>query len=152
MRTGKGACPLAVPIMEVRLKIWLEDKGKPVFGQGRRRLLEAIHQHGSINRASRELGLPYRKAWSSLSAMEKRLGFKLLERRTGGESGGGTCLTREGLDFLRSYGELMQQLQSLAMQKANLLFNGRYAGVHSQSGEQVLRGGRDDSHICTDHQ
>lgn len=133
--------------MEVKLKIWLEDKGNPVFGQGRRRLLEAIHQYGSINRASRELGQPYRKVWSSLSTMEKRLGFQLLERRVGGKSGGGACLTREGLDFLRRYGELMQDLQSLVMQKTDILFNGRYAQMHSQSGEK-----RNDSHGRTDHQ
>jgi len=139
--------PLAVSIMEVKLKIWLEDKGKPVFGQGRCRLLEAIHQYGSINRASKELEQPYRKAWSSLTAMEQRLGFKLLERRTGGESGGGTCLTREGLDFLRRYGELMQELQSLALQKTDLLFNGRYAKAHNQYMEEG-----DDSHSSTDHQ
>jgi molybdate transport system regulatory protein len=117
--------------MEVKLKIWLEDKGKPVFGQGRLRLLEAIHQYGSINRASKELEQPYRKAWASLTAMEDRLGFKLLERRAGGDSGGGSCLTEEGHDFLRRYGELMQELQLLATEKASLLFDGRYAESHS---------------------
>lgn len=54
--------------MKVRMKVWLEDNDQPVFGEGRRRLLEAICRYGSINRAAKELGQPYRKAWSSLTA------------------------------------------------------------------------------------
>ncbi|MES0371178.1 MAG: LysR family transcriptional regulator [Mariprofundaceae bacterium] len=123
--------------MKVRMKVWLEDNDQPVFGEGRRRLLEAICRYGSINRAAKELGQPYRKAWSSLTAMEGRLGFKLLERRTGGDCGGGSCLTAEGHDFLYRYGELMQELQLLAEEKSNMLFSGRYANTHSLIIEQA---------------
>jgi len=144
-----GTC---VVTMEIRFKIWIEDKGKPVFGEGRRRLLVAVHQWGSINRAAFELGQPYRKAWASLTAMEQRLGFRLLDRRAGGECGGGTCLTKRGLDFLRHYGELMQELQLLAGQKSGLLFDERYAESHSHAGEKYYSGVNDDSGSRIDHQ
>jgi molybdate transport system regulatory protein len=135
--------------------VWLEDNDQPVFGEGRCRLLEAICRYGSINRAAKELGLPYRKAWSSLTAMEQRLGFKLLERRTGGDSGGGSCLTDEGHDFLRRYGELMQELQVFAAEKSGLLFDGRYAESHSlinKQAETILTGEGNDSGSSTDNQ
>lgn len=125
--------------MEIRFKIWIEDKGKPVFGEGRQRLLAAVHQWGSINRAASELGQSYRKAWASLTVMEQRLGFKLLERQAGGESGGGTCLTRRGLNFLHRYGELIQDLQSLTGQESGQLFDERYAKSHSHAGKKTLQ-------------
>ncbi len=38
--------------LDIRSKIWIEVDGEPVFGRGRRFLLEAIDAHGSINRAA----------------------------------------------------------------------------------------------------
>ncbi|PLX82114.1 MAG: ModE family transcriptional regulator, partial [Desulfuromonas sp.] len=46
---------------QVRSKIWLKVDGKPFLGDGRYRILSAIHRYGSINAASRELGMSYRK-------------------------------------------------------------------------------------------
>jgi hypothetical protein len=40
--------------LDIRSKIWIEVDGEPVFGRGRRFLLEAIDSHGSINRAAKE--------------------------------------------------------------------------------------------------
>jgi molybdate transport system regulatory protein len=81
--------------MEIKSKIWIESKGKPVFGRGRRFLLEAIDKYGSINQAAKEINISYRKAWGYIKAMEERLGFKLIERRTGGKNGGGAIITNE---------------------------------------------------------
>ena len=89
------------------MKVWLEDKNQPVFGEGRRRLLEAICRYGSINRVAIELGHSFRKIWSSLTTMEDRLELKLMECRTGGDCGGESCLIEEGHDFLHRYGELV---------------------------------------------
>jgi|GEM_PF-101360 len=119
-------------MMKVQIKVWLEDRDQPVFGEGRRRLLEAVQRYGSINRAAAELGQPYRKAWASLTAMEQRLGIKLLERHTGGVSGGGSRLTEDGLRFLNRYGELMSDLRQFTMERSGLFFLDRYAGLHSR--------------------
>jgi len=39
--------------MEIRSKLWIEVEGAPVFGKGRRILLEAIEKYGSINQRQR---------------------------------------------------------------------------------------------------
>ncbi len=68
--------------------------GKPVFGRGKRCLLEAIDKYGSINQAAKEIKISYRKAWSYLNAMEERLGMRLIDRQTGGKDGGGADLQK----------------------------------------------------------
>src|SRR3990172_3236002 len=87
-------------IMEIKSKLWIESEGKPVFGRGRRFLLEAIDKYGSINQAAKEINISYRKAWGYIKAMEERLGFKLIERQTGGKNGGGGTPTPEGKKIL----------------------------------------------------
>ena len=89
--------------MDIRSKLWIEMDGKPVFGRGRRILLEAIDKHGSISQAAKEINISYRKAWGYIKAMEERLGIKLVERQTGGKNGGGATLTEEAREFLRKY-------------------------------------------------
>lgn len=89
--------------MEIRSKIWLEIDGEPVFGRGRRFLLQGIAKYGSINKAAKDINVSYRKALSYIQAMEERLGIKLVERKVGGRNGGGATLTGEAKEFLRKY-------------------------------------------------
>ncbi len=99
--------------MEIRSKIWIEIDGMPVFGRGRRFLLEAIDRHGSINQAAKEINISYRKAWSYLKAMEKRIGIKLVERHAGGRNGGGASLTSEARTFLQRFSALERGIKEL---------------------------------------
>lgn len=92
--------------LQVRSKIWLEVDGKPFLGDGRYRILSTIHRHGSINAASRELGISYRKVWAQLQAMEKTAPFPLLEKRTGGKDGGATHLTPNALALLEKFASM----------------------------------------------
>lgn len=94
--------------MEVRSKIWLEVDGEPVFGSGREALLRSIDKCGSINKASKDIRISYRKALGYIQAMEKRLGIELVMRKAGGKNGGGACLTKEAERFLDKY-ELFEQ-------------------------------------------
>ncbi len=109
--------------MKIKSKVWLEVKGEPVFGRGRRFLLEAIDRYGSINRAAKEINISYRKAWSYIKAMEDRLGIKLVVRRVGGKNGGGAELTDEAREFLRRYGELEDDIRRYANKKFEKIFN-----------------------------
>ena len=113
----------AVNSVQVRSKIWLEIDGKPVFGQGRDDLLRLIQKTGSINAASREMGIPYRKAWSYLDAMEKRLGFPLVNRLKGGAGGGESTLTAEALGLLDKFNALQQGVQEIIDNKFKELFS-----------------------------
>ena len=51
-----------------RCRAWLEKDGRPVFGDGRARLLEAIRRAGSINGGAATLGMSYRNAWVHLES------------------------------------------------------------------------------------
>ena len=94
-------------LLQVRSKIWLEIDGEPVFGRGRDKLLHLIQQTGSISAAAKEMGVPYRKAWTYVDAMEKRLGFPLVNRLKGGAGGGTSSLTPQAEALLQKF-ELLQ--------------------------------------------
>jgi len=93
-------------------KLWLEFGGKPVFGVGVSRLLEAINDTGSILAASKEVGMQYRRAWTLLSNTEEKLGAKLIRRNRGGAGGGGSSLTPVATMLLKRFhllGDAMTQ-------------------------------------------
>ena len=108
--------------LQVRSKVWLEIDGKAVFGQGREDLLRLIGKTGSINAASREMGIPYRKAWTYIDAMEKRLGFPLVNRLKGGAGGGESTLTAEAVELLDKFSTLQQGVQEIIDSKFSTLF------------------------------
>ena len=108
--------------LEIRSKVWIESQGEPVFGRGRRFLLEAIDEHGSINRAAGEVNISYRKAWSHIKVMEERLGIRLVERQTGGKNGGGAALTREAREFLRLFRSMEDGLKEVVDEKFEQIF------------------------------
>ncbi len=114
--------------LEVRSKLWIEAGGEPVFGKGRRILLEAIGTYGSINQAAKEINISYRKAWSYIAAMEKRLGMRLIERRVGGRHGGGASLTADATAFLRRYGALEHDIEHVVNERFRDIFQQHDAG------------------------
>jgi molybdate transport system regulatory protein len=108
--------------MQIKSKLWIEVEGKPVFGRGRRFLLQAIDKYGSINQAAKEINISYRKAWGYIKAMEERLGIKLVERQTGGKDGGGAILTEEARSFLEKYGLMEEGIREMVDQKFRGIF------------------------------
>jgi molybdate transport system regulatory protein len=110
--------------MDIRSKIWIEVDGEPVFGRGRRFLLEAIDSHGSINRAAQEVDISFRKAWSHINAMEERLGVKLVDRQTGGRNGGGAALKADARKFLKKYEALEKGIQEIVDKRFRTIFKG----------------------------
>jgi molybdate transport system regulatory protein len=108
--------------LEVRSKIWIETDGEPVFGRGRRFLLEAIDSHGSINQAAKEVGVSYRKALSHIQVMEQRLGISLVVRHAGGRNGGGATLTPEARMFLKRFEMMEKSLRDFVDTKFKELF------------------------------
>ena len=89
--------------IQVRSKIWLEVGGEPVFGRGREDLLHLIQNGNSINAAAKAMGIPYRKAWTYIDSMEKRLGFPLVTRCRGGAGGGASSLTPRAAALLEKF-------------------------------------------------
>jgi len=108
--------------MEIRSKIWLEIDGEPVFGSGRRALLDGIIRHGSINRAAKDINISYRKALSYIKTMEQRFGKRLVERKAGGKSGGGAILTGEAKELLQRYKTLEDGINVMLDKKFKEVF------------------------------
>jgi molybdate transport system regulatory protein len=82
------------------------------LGPTRARLLEAIAEHGSINRAARHVPLSYKAAWDAVEAMNQQAAEPLVLRSTGGRAGGGTRLTEHGQRVLALYRALQAELQA----------------------------------------
>lgn len=94
--------------LEIRFKLWLEKDGKVLFGQGRRELLRAIADTGSLAGAAKKLDMSYRAAWGRLRASEERLGIRLLENA--GQGRRAATLTPAAMALLEWY----EQLQARA--------------------------------------
>ncbi len=110
--------------LSIRSKVWFEAEDSPVFGRGRRFLLQAIDAHGSINRAAKDIGISYRKAWGHIRTMEDRLGIRLVERRTGGRNGGGADLTAEAREFLERFELVEEGVRDLVDERFRRIFGG----------------------------
>lgn len=103
--------------LQVRSKIWLEMNEEPVFGQGREYLLRLIQKTGSINAAAKAMGISYRKAWTYIDAMEKRLGFPLVIRRKGGAGGGESVLSPQAATLLEKFHALQEDFNNMVNSK-----------------------------------
>jgi molybdate transport system regulatory protein len=104
--------------LQTKSKIWIEDmEGNVVFGTGRLRILRAIKQHGSINSAAKSLKMGYRAVWARITATEKRLGKKLLIRKSGGASGGGSQLTPLAETMIAQYESVQKDIEQMTDKK-----------------------------------
>jgi molybdate transport system regulatory protein len=88
------------------------------IGIGKIELLEAIVRTGSISKASREIGMSYRRAWLLVEDMKVNLDEAVVESNTGGVRGGGASVTAFGKQMIASYRRLESDFQGLA--NANL--------------------------------
>ena len=99
--TKPGRSPL--PRLKAKSKVWVEVDGKPVFGDGKARLLELVGKTGSLRAAASQMGMSYRAAWGKIEEMERRLGCELVVRRAGGKGGGRPELTALARTLLARY-------------------------------------------------
>ena len=67
----------------MRLTLYPADTEKQEwsFGPGSAQLLRGVAEHGSLNRAAKDMGMAYSKAWKGIKRTEELFGFQLLERR-----------------------------------------------------------------------
>jgi len=86
-----------------RVRLWIEIEGGGTIGPGKLRLLEALARTQSLAEAAKSERMSYRYAWKHLKLLEQRTGLQLVERRRGGQAGGGTALTPDGCALLEAY-------------------------------------------------
>jgi len=104
--------------MKLNYKIWIEKEGEKVFGDGPLDILHRIERTGSLRQAAAEINMSYSQAWNLIKDLEERLGFKLLERKIGGESGGGSELTEQARDLMMKF----EIFRDKAQESLNLLY------------------------------
>jgi len=98
-------------IARIRIKNTCAVDGSD-FGHGIAALLTGVEECGSLNKAAKDMGMAYSKAWKSIKNTEKELGFELLERR----AQHGSVLTEKGSEFLMLF-RLAEEKAQLAAQE-----------------------------------
>jgi len=105
-------------ILELKYKIWIEKDREKVFGDGPLDILHRVERTGSLRQAAAEIKMSYSLAWNLIKGLEERLGFKLLERKVGGENGGGSQLTEQARDLMMKF----KIFRDKAQESLNLLY------------------------------
>src|SRR6056297_3402912 len=82
--------------MKLNYKLWLEEDGERLFGDGPADILRLVDKLGSLSKSAAAINMSYSQAWQLIDKLEKKLGFKLLEKQVGGAEGGGSTLTKKG--------------------------------------------------------
>ena len=89
----------SLPSLSVRID--LEPEGR--IGPGKIRLLENIHECGSISAAGRAMEMSYKRAWDLVDEINRICRQAAVEPQTGGKNGGGAVLTPFGISLVRRY-------------------------------------------------
>ena len=105
----------------LRLQMWFETPDGVLFGLGRLILLQQIAESGSLKAASEKLGMSYRAAWGKLKTTEQIMGVRLTEKHTGKRAG--YRLSQAGMDLCRKYRELMDDVETFALDRAEQLLS-----------------------------
>ncbi len=91
-------------VLRPAFRLWLEDSKKVVLlDQTDAALLRRISETGSLTQAAKMVGMSYRSAWDRVEKMEAKFGRRLVERKTGGKTGGGAAITEESRILLKEF-------------------------------------------------
>lgn len=98
---------------------------EPFLGPGRIELMQRIAATGSINKAAKEMGMSYKKAWMMVQSLNRQAESPLILTQTGGEQGGGAHLSEAAQILIEAYQALQERFQAfLQTETQNLLRKG----------------------------
>ena len=101
--------------------MWIEYEGERCFGPGRMELLQWIEKTGSINKAAKEMGMSYKKAWNMVNDLNSQWNQPMVITQSGGESGGGSILTEAAIALMDYHTAMRQRfMKFLAEEKQKL--------------------------------
>lgn len=92
-------------------------------------LLYLILDTRSVRSACDLMALSYGKAWDMLNTLETETGYPVVERRHGGSRGGKTTLTPKGIQFLKNWQLLEDDIFRFSQNEFSVLF--RDSGLFS---------------------
>lgn len=102
-------------------KIWLESAGERFFGPGPLELLEKIEETGSISHAAKAMNMSYKKAWELINHLNDQTNSPVVVPQAGGEKGGGSTLTPEGLELIKYYQALRKRFKTFLAEESDKL-------------------------------
>lgn len=97
--------------LKIKGTLWIENEKGQAIGPGRKQLLEAIKNTGSIKSAARKMKMSYRHAWEMANMMNKIYASPVIEKIAGGTNGGGTQLTEKGENLIAAYERLFREFE-----------------------------------------
>ncbi|MBU1249128.1 MAG: LysR family transcriptional regulator [Proteobacteria bacterium] len=100
------------------IRLWIEGEDGTLVSSGRMRLLALIDQLGSLNKAAKEIGMSYRRAWGRIQETEERLGEPVVVRSRGRK---GYELTEFGRQLLASWEEFRSDVSAYAGKRADAM-------------------------------
>lgn len=120
----------------VRAKIWIENAdGELVFGSGKTELLELINQTGSILKASKLMGLSYKKAWTHIQILQNNMKEELILAKQGrpkaSDENTKTRLTPRALELMEDYRTLQREAEEFIKKRFVELFLKKKKGQKS---------------------
>lgn len=107
--------------MSCKTRIILQTAGDEKshgFGKGIEILLLGVEKYGSLNRAAKDIGMAYSKAWKIIRLTEQEFDIQLINR----DGAHGSTLTQEGHAFLAHYQEIVEAASRAAQQVFNKYF------------------------------
>ncbi len=84
-------------------------------------LLERIDETGSISAAASAMGMSYKAAWEAVESINNLSDQPLVERKTGGQKGGGTTLTTYGRRVAGAHRRLEQEREQVLKRLAEVM-------------------------------
>lgn len=92
--------------------IRIEGEEERFIGPGRIELLEGIRETGSISKAAKKMNMSYKKAWDMIQSMNRQTLKPIVLTQTGGEKGGGTRVSPEGIELIVAFRKLQAEVQA----------------------------------------
>ena len=86
------------------------DEANAVFGRGVAMLCRGVRDDGSLNKAAKNMGMAYSKAWRITKQTEEAFGFNLINR----DGAHGSTLTKEGALLLSAFEQLERDVNTYA--------------------------------------
>lgn len=88
-----------------------------IFGRGVAQLCRGVDRTGSLNKAAKEIGMAYSKAWRIIKHTEEAFSMQLLDRN----GAHGSTLTDEGKALLDAYEQLEQEVERFAQERLDAI-------------------------------
>jgi len=90
-------------------RFWITKDNEPFLGKGRVALLLKIQELGSLKKASEALKMSYRKAYYSISHVNKVADKPVVTIKRGGKNGGSSELTPHGIELIERFQKLAKE-------------------------------------------